>query len=39
MTDPPMLTWPATAFSPALQLNIGVFRSDGQPARQGEGSR
>ena len=34
-----MLTCPATVFSPALQLNIGVFRSDGQPWPQGEESR
>ena len=33
-----MLTRPATACSPALQWNIGVFRSAGQPWRQGEGA-
>ena len=30
-----MLTCPATVFSPAVQSNAEVFRSDGQPLRQG----
>ena len=33
-----MLTCPATVFSPAVQSNIGVFRSPGQPCCQGEES-
>ena len=33
-----MLTCPATVFSPAVQSNCELFRSDGQPCRQGEPS-